>query len=159
MQTFTLVSFAVPLLIGFGAGSTMGQTGPSEPIYATPEELTWKDAPSIGPGAMIVVLEGNMKKPEHFTARIKVPAGLDIPPHTHPTTERVTVISGTIHFAHGAKFDRSKTKAFPAGSLLVMPTGMPMYAFCKEETVIQPNGVGPWGIFYLNPEDDPLKQK
>ena len=27
----------------------------------------------------------------------------------------------------------------------------------EEETVIQLNGVGPWGIFYLNPEDDPQR--
>ncbi len=157
MRKFTLVLLSMTL-IGFGADSTMGQTGPSQPIYATPEELAWKDAPSIAPGAKIVVLEGDMTKPAHFTARIMVPAGVDIAPHTHPTTERVTVISGTLHFAHGAKFDRSKTKAFPAGSLLVMPTGMPMYAFCEKEIVIQLNGVGPWGIFYLNPEDDPQKQ-
>ena len=110
-------------------------------------------------GAKIVVIEGDMSKAEHFTARIMVPAGVDIPPHTHPTTERVTVISGTMHFAHGATFDRAKAKAYPVGSLLVMPTGMPMYAFCEEETVIQLNGVGPWGIFYLNPEDDPRNKK
>ena len=70
-----------------------------------------------------------------------------------------TETAGNFAPKYAAKFDRSKTKAFPAGSLLVMPTGMPMYAFCEKETVIQLNGVGPWGIFYLNPEDDPQKQK
>lgn len=158
MSRYRLISLAVLLSASFAAQSAVGQTGPAQPIFATPGELVWKDAPSIGPGAKIVVIEGDMSKPQHFTARIMIPAGVNIPPHTHPTTERVTVISGTIHFAHGASFERSKTSAFPTGSLLVMPTGMPMYAFCDEETVIQLNGVGPWGIFYINPEDDPRKQ-
>jgi hypothetical protein len=33
-----------------------------------------------------------------------------------------------------------------------------MFGFTKEETVIQLNGVGPWGLHYLNPADDPRKQ-
>ena len=151
-----LLPFAL-LIASAGTRDSWAKTGPLEPIYVSPADVVWKDAPSVGPGAKIVVLEGDMAKAEPFTARISVPAGLEIAPHTHPTTERVTIISGTLHLGHGAKLDRSKTMAFPAGSFIVMPPGMPMFAFCEEETVIQLNGVGPWGIFYLNPEDDPLR--
>ena len=28
----------------------------------------------------------------------------------------------------------------------------------KEEVVVQLNGVGPWGVTYVNPSDDPRKQ-
>ncbi len=151
-----LLPFAL-LIASVGTRDSWAKTGPLEPIYVSPADVVWKDAPSAGPRAKIVVLEGDMAKAEPFTARISVPAGLEIAPHTHPTTERVTIISGTLHLGHGAKLDRSKTMAFPAGSFIVMPPGMPMFAFCEEETVIQLNGVGPWGIFYLNPEDDPLR--
>jgi hypothetical protein len=34
-----------------------------------------------------------------------------------------------------------------------------MFAFTKdEETVVQLNGIGPWGIEYLNPDEDPRKK-
>ena len=151
-----LLPFAL-LIASVGTRDSWAKTGPLEPIYVSPADVVWKDAPSAGPGAKIVVLEGDMAKAEPFTARISVPAGLEIAPHTHPTTARVPIISWTLHLGHGAKRDRSKTMAFPAGSFIVMPPGMPMFAFCEEETVIQLNGVGPWGIFYLNPEDDPLR--
>ena len=158
MSRFFIALLPFALLIeSVGTRDSWAKTGPLEPIYVSPADVVWKDAPSAGPGAKIVVLEGDMAKAEPFTARISVPAGLEIAPHTHPTTERVTIISGTLHLGHGAKLDRSKTMAFPAGSFIVMPPGMPMFAFCEEETVIQLNGVGPWGIFYLNPEDDPLR--
>ena len=39
-----------------------------------------------------------------------------------------------------------------------MPAGAPMFGFTKEETVIQLHGVGPWGISYVNPADDPRKK-
>ena len=145
-----LLPFAL-LIASVGTRDSWAKTGPLEPIYVSPADVVWKDAPSVGPGAKIVVLEGDMAKAEPFTARISVPAGLEIAPHTHPTTERVTIISGTLHLGHGAKLDRSKTMAFPAGSFIVMPPGMPMFAFCEEETVIQLNGVGPLGYFLSQP--------
>jgi len=32
------------------------------------------------------------------------------------------------------------------------------FAWNKEETVVQLNGNGPWGITYVNPADDPRKK-
>jgi hypothetical protein len=39
-----------------------------------------------------------------------------------------------------------------------MPPGMAMFAFTKEETVLQVHGTGPWGVTYLDPADDPRKK-
>jgi len=39
-----------------------------------------------------------------------------------------------------------------------MSPGTPMFGYTKEETVIQLHGVGPWGLTYLNPADDPRKK-
>ena len=33
-----------------------------------------------------------------------------------------------------------------------------MFGFAKEETIIQVNAEGPWGINYINPADDPRKK-
>jgi hypothetical protein len=39
-----------------------------------------------------------------------------------------------------------------------MAPGEPMFGFTEEETVIQLHGTGPWGIKYVNPQDDPRRE-
>jgi hypothetical protein len=129
-------------------------------IAATSSGLNWKPAPAIGPGAMIAVIEGDLKAAEPFTLRLKLPANTKIGVHTHPVTERVTVISGTFYFATGDTFDPARAKAYHPGDTLIIPVGMSMYGASREqETVLQLHGTGPWGITYLNPADDPRNKK
>lgn len=128
-------------------------------ISIVPTEIEWSDAPSIGPGAQLAVLEGDPKQAAPFTMRIKLPPNFEIPVHTHPVFERVTVLSGTFHLGIGEAFDRDKAKAYPAGGVTMMPPGMPMFAYTgDEEAVVQLHGTGPWGINYLNPAEDPRKK-
>jgi len=37
----------------------------------------------------------------------------------------------------------------------ITPPGDPMFGYAEVEVVIHLHGHGPWGIEYLNPEDDP----
>ena len=128
-------------------------------LMVLPDQLEWKDVPSLPPGAKWAALEGDPTKAEPFTMRVQFPANYTIPLHTHPVVERVTVLSGTLHFASGEVFDREKAKPLPPGALAVMGGGVPMYGFTGgEPVVIQVNGVGPWGIDFLNPADDPRKK-
>ena len=139
------------------AGSA-GETPGFKSVEAS--KLKWTDAPSVAPGAKIAVIEGDLKASEPFTFRLKVPANSKIPVHTHPTIERVTVVSGTFYFAVGDKFDAAKSKEYKPGDAFIVPSGMPMYAYTKSgETVVQIHGTGPWGITYANPEDAPGKKK
>jgi hypothetical protein len=39
-----------------------------------------------------------------------------------------------------------------------MPPGSAMFGYTKEDTVIQLHGIGPWGLTYLDPADDPRKK-
>jgi quercetin dioxygenase-like cupin family protein len=122
----------------------------------TPKAVKWMDGPpSLPTGAKFAVLEGDPTKEGPFTMRLKVPNGYRIPPHTHPKTERVTVISGTFRLGMGETFDASKMEDLPAGTYGFWPAGMKHYAAAKGETVVQLHGVGPWQIHYLNPADDP----
>ena len=128
-------------------------------IAATAPDLQWAAAPSVGPGAMIAVIEGDLKAAQPFTFRLKVPANSNIGVHTHPVTERVTIISGTFYFAIGDKSDPAMAKAYQPGDTLIIPAGMPMFASTRDqEAVVQLHGVGPWGIHYTNPADDPRNQ-
>ncbi|XXF80204.1 cupin domain-containing protein [Myxococcaceae bacterium GXIMD 01537] len=122
-----------------------------------PNELRWKPGPpALPPGAQISVIEGDPSaagKP--FAFRFKFPAGYRIPAHFHPVDEHITVLSGELLMGMGEKLDASKAQAFPAGSFVMMPTGTRHFALTRQPTVVQLHSVGPWGITYVNPEDDP----
>lgn len=124
-------------------------------VMIAPDDLEWSEVASMAPPARIAVIEGDLSAEEPFSFRLMLPADYRIEPHTHPAYERVTVISGTLHFAHGESFDRDATTALPQGAVAIMPPGAPMYGYTDEDTVIQVHGVGPWGIEYLDPADDP----
>lgn len=124
-------------------------------------DMKWGEGPAtLPPGAKMVVIEGDPKAANAlFTIRLKLPEGFAIFPHFHPADEHITVISGTFNMGMGDAFDRKKTTALPAGSFAVMPKGHHHFAWAKGETVVQVHGVGPWGITYVNPNDDPRNAK
>jgi len=127
-------------------------------IMVLPDEIQWTAGPpSLPPGAMAAVIEGDPKAAGLFTMRVKLPAGYKVPPHSHPADEHVTVISGKFSMGMGETFDESKAKVMPAGGFAVMMTGSPHFAMAPEDCIIQLHGQGPWGINYVNPEDDPRK--
>jgi quercetin dioxygenase-like cupin family protein len=107
----------------------------------------------------MAVLEGDPTKEGPFVVRFQFPDGYHVPPHTHPKTERVTVISGILHLSTGETLDRSSAKKLPAGSFGYWPAGMIHTAWSEGETVIQLHGIGPWQINYVNPADDPRNAK
>jgi quercetin dioxygenase-like cupin family protein len=133
---------------------------PGEIRLYPPTTIEWKPGPAaLPPGARMAVLEGDPTKEGPFAVRFRFPAGYHVPPHTHPKTERVTVISGTLLLATGEALDRNSAKELPAGSFGYWPAGMKHAAWSEGETVIQLHGVGPWQINYVNPADDPRNAK
>jgi quercetin dioxygenase-like cupin family protein len=125
-----------------------------------PTTVEWKAGPAaLPPGAKMAALEGDPTKEGPFVVRFQFPDGFHVAPHTHPKTERVTVISGTLLLATGEALDRSSAKKLPAGSFGYWPAGMKHTAWSEGETVIQLHGIGPWQINYVNPADDPRNAK
>lgn len=124
----------------------------------SPQDIQWGAAPPVLPsGAEAAVLFGDPSKEGLFALRLKVPAGYAIPPHTHPVDEVVTVVSGTFKLGMGETADPGAATAFPAGSFFALPPGTAHFAYADEETVVQITTNGPWGLTYVNPEDDPRK--
>lgn len=124
------------------------------------DEVAWSPAPaSLPAGAKVAVLDGNPKKTGPFTMRISFPDGYRIPPHYHPAVERVTVIEGDFQLGMGDKFDESALKSMPAGAFVSMQPGTRHFARAKGNTVVQVNATGPWKLIYVNPADDPRKEK
>jgi quercetin dioxygenase-like cupin family protein len=159
MKMRTGLSFsigAIAIMIGFGA---LAQHSESHRML-TPSEIKWGPGPNaLPPGAQGTVLLGNPGKPGAFVLRLKAPKGYHIPPHTHPKAEVVTVISGTFRIGLGNSADREKTTALPAGSFFVVEPGHAHYGYADDDIILQLSGEGPFGITYVNPQDDPRQSK
>lgn len=144
--------------LGLSLFVTPAQAG-EEHILVSPDKVQWGPAPPVLPaGAEAAVLYGDPTKEGQFALRVKLPSGYHVPPHTHPVDENVTIISGKFQLGMGEAADRSKANALPAGSFFSLPPGMAHYVYTDEETVIQINTLGPWGLDYINPQDDPRKK-
>ena len=125
-------------------------------LMVLPKQLEWKDAPpSLPPGAKAAMLEGDPAKAGPFTIRLKLPTGYKIPPHTHPAVEHVTVLQGQFQMGLGETWDAKALQVIPVGGFAVMQVGTKHFAGCKQACTLQLHGVGPWGITYVNPADDP----
>jgi quercetin dioxygenase-like cupin family protein len=139
---------------------TSGAEADAKHVLLTPADLQWGEAPpGLPAGAQLAVLEGDPTKKGPFTIRLQMPDGYKIMPHTHPTAEKVTIISGTGFLGMGGKFDEAGAKQMEPGSFAILPAGMQHFAFSKGETVVQISGKGPFEIKYVNPADDPRQTK
>ncbi len=139
------------------AAEEKAQMPPDHGIFA-PADIKWADAPPILPqGAKIAVLKGDPGKEGIFVLRLKVPSDYRIMPHWHPAFENVTVISGEANIGMGSVFDKTKGHKIPAGGFGYLAPQMHHFFWANGETVIQLHGMGPWQLYYINPDDDPRK--
>lgn len=119
-------------------------------------DLKWGPAPPVLPaGAQAAMLAGDPSKPGIFVIRIRMPAGYKVPPHTHPSDEFVTVLSGDLSFGMGDVLDLAKAKKLSAGGFAVAATGMSHYVATSGGAELQVTAQGPFAIKYVNPADDP----
>lgn len=152
------------LCLSLLASSLQAQAPPADTgVHAMflPADLAWKPGPaSLPTGAKAVVLEGDPAQPGPFTLRLQLPPHYKVHPHWHPVIEHVTIISGVFHMGKGSVFDATKGMALPTGSMAIMAVGTRHFAWTEAEgAVIQLHGVGPWGINYVDPANDPRNKK
>ena len=157
------MKIALPTLIAAVAVAGITSTAPADTMkrhtIVPLQEIKWGPAPAVlPPGAEAAVLFGDPSKEGLFVLRLKLPAGYRVAPHTHPVDEVVTVISGTFRLGMGETADRRKAQTLPVGSFLALSPGMAHYVFIDEETVVQISTVGPWGLTYINPKEDPRQK-
>jgi hypothetical protein len=102
---------------------------PSEAVFRSilPEDIDWKPFPAFPPSARLAVVVGEPTKPGPYVIRVKVPLGVKLMPHKHPEDRIYTVMSGVFYIGLGERFDG----------------------------VTQVSAIGPLGLEYLNPKDDP----
>jgi len=121
-----------------------------------PEDILWKPFPAFPPAARLAVLVGDPTKPGPYLIRVKLPAGTKMLPHRHPEDRIYTVISGVFYIGLGEQFDERKLSANAPGSVIVLPGGQPHFHWAKSgEYVTQVSAIGPLGLAYIDPVDDP----
>src|SRR5829696_3703341 len=112
---------------------------------------------SLPKGAQAAVLMGDPSKAgEVIVRRLKFPANYQIPPHTHPYAENITVISSSVGFGMGEKLEK-KGELTQAGAFHAQPARHPHYIWTgNEEAIIQVQFTSSGGasIDYINPTDD-----
>ncbi len=151
-----VATFVVTLLVIQPATAQDTAESHAGMIMTNADAIEWGPGPaSLPPGAKAALLEGHPDKAGPLTLRLHVPAGYEVRPHTHPVMEHLTVLSGSIHIGSGKAFKKEKATKMAKGGYVVMPKDMPHFAYTTEEAVFQLHSIGPWGITYLDPKDDP----
>lgn len=145
---------AIGAMVAFAATPIAAHGGKHHVVSV--DEIEFKAGPATLPaGARFAVLAGDPTKQGPFVMRLKFPGGYEIPPHLHPEDEHVTVISGGFGMSVGRELDRMAAPLLAPGSFVHIPAGEAHYAWTVEETVVQINAMGPFGIEYVDEKDDP----
>ena len=136
-----LIFAAVTLMLG----------GTNKQIVAfTPAQVRWFTPSYYTDGRERAQLLGDSSRGGPWIDRAKIPAGKRVLAHTHPQDEPVTVIEGTSYLGEGTKFDPTTLKAYPAGSFILIPAGVPHFVATKEDAVIiQLSGNGKFQTDYV----------
>jgi quercetin dioxygenase-like cupin family protein len=120
------------------------------------EDIEWKTFAAYPPGVRMAVIVGDPARPGPYVIRVKVPMGTRMMPHRHPEDRIYTVMSGVFYIGLGAEFDESRLTAFAPGSVIVLPGGQAHFHWARSgEYVAQVTAIGPLGMAYVRPADDP----
>jgi hypothetical protein len=137
---------------------TAGAHQPGQSAFKAilPEEIDWKPFPAFPPSARLAVVVGQPLQKGPYTIRVKVPRDVKLMPHRHPEDRIYTVISGIFYIGLGDRFDAEKLKAYPPGTVIILPGSTSHFHWAKSgEYVTQVTAIGPLGMEYLSAKDDP----
>ncbi len=124
------------------------------------EDVEWKAFPAFPAEARLAVLVGEPTQPGPYVIRVRLPGGSKIMPHKHPEDRIYTVISGVFYVGLGEEFDDSKLTAHAPGTVVILPGGQPHFHWAKSgEYVTQVTAMGPLGLAYIDPTNDPRSER
>jgi quercetin dioxygenase-like cupin family protein len=120
------------------------------------EDIDWKPFAAFPPSVQLAVVVGQPSEAAPYTMRVRAPHGVKLMPHRHPEDRVYTVISGVFYIGLGDQFDADKLHAYPPGSVIVLPGNTSHFHWAKSsEYVVQVTAIGPLGLEYISPKDDP----
>jgi quercetin dioxygenase-like cupin family protein len=147
---------AYPRRYAGGAMVRIHQPGQAAFTSVLPEDIDWKAFPAFPPSVRLAVVVGQPAEPGPYTIRVKVPSGVKLMPHRHPEDRVYTVMSGIFYIGLGDQFDGDKLRAYPPGSVVVLPGNTSHFHWAKSgEYITQVTAIGPLGIEYVDLGNDP----
>lgn len=125
--------------------SAQAPTPADQPIIVMPDKVVWKPVGTAGMATAVV--QGDPTAAAPYTMLIKIPAGMKIPPHSHPDRWRISVVvSGTLYFGFGNTWDDAALKAFTPGTIWTEPLGANHFVWAKNgEAIAMLTAMGPTG--------------
>lgn len=148
MKKILLTALAIAIL--FTLTRTWAEQNKKEIVALMPSQVNWFTPSYYKDGRQRAQLFGDSSQDGPWVDRVKIPAGKQVLAHTHPQDELVTVIEGTWYLGEGEKFDATKLKAYPAGSFIVIPAGVPHFVATKEnQVIVQLSGTAKFRTDYL----------
>lgn len=132
----TFLPATLILLVATTFALIEGQKGESNIAGITPPQVRWFTPTYYTDGRERAQLYGDSSQNGPWVDRVKIPAGKHVAAHTHPRDELVTVIEGTWYVGAGNKYEPAKLQAYPAGSFVLIPAGLPHFVATKETAVI-----------------------
>jgi len=139
-------------------GKTVRPHQPGQAMFraSLPDDIEWKPFAAFPPSVRLAVVVGEPSREGPYTVRVKVPRGVKLLPHWHPEDRIYTVISGIFYIGLGDEFDAEKLQAYPPGAVIILPGNTPHFHWAKSgEYITQVTAIGPLGLEYINPKDDP----
>ena len=128
----------------------LGSVAASAAAQKPAGKLTWGPVPPFLPaGAKMAVVSGDPMKAGEYALQLKMPGGYTIPPHQHPTDERIEVKSGALRLGMGDAFDAKKLKVLKAGAKATAAARMNHFVRASGLTVVEVSGTGPFAITYV----------
>jgi hypothetical protein len=123
-----------------------------------PENIDWKPFAAFPSTARLAVLVGDPSKPGPYMIRVRIPGGVKTMPHKHPEDRIYTVVSGVFYIGLGEQFEESRLTAHAVGTVIVLPGDQPHFHWARSgEYVTQITALGPLGLTYIDPDDDPRR--
>lgn len=120
------------------------------------DSIQWNSFAAFPAKVKLAILVGDPNNHSPFIVRVKVPSNEKILPHKHPEDRIYTVISGVFYIGIGENYEADKLRAYPPGSVIVLPGNTAHFHWAKSgEYVTQVYAIGPLGMEYINPQNDP----
>ena len=136
----------------------MERTGSVVLQSVLPEDIEWEAFAAFPPSVRLGIVVGRPSEPGLYAIRVRVPAGVKLMTHRHPEDRIYTVMSGVFYIGLGDRFDGESLVAFPPGSVIVLPGNTWHFHWAKSgEYITQIVALGPLGLEYVDPMDDPRR--
>ena len=113
-------------------------------------DIQWKPCPPNLPQTCeIAVLEGNPKENEVFTVRFRITGNFEMPAHTHPKNERVTILNGKVYVAFDKDATKEEADLFGPNDYYVNAKEAIHKVWADKGVILQITGIGPWEANFI----------